>query len=62
MPSMDAVKAEPSPQTKAPAPRFTWRWKEKSVPRMWSPSRFISWALAMAVFRRLTARGYSART
>ena len=62
LPSMEAVRAEPSPQTKAPAPRFTWRWKQKSVPRMLSPSRPISSALAMAVFRRETASGYSART
>ena len=62
LPSMEAVRAEPSPHTKAPAPRFTCRWKEKSVPMMWSPRKPISSALAMAVFSRETARGYSART
>ena len=62
LPSMEAVRALPSPQTKAPAPRFTWMRKEKSLPMMWSPSRPYSSALAMAAFRRLTARGYSART
>ena len=32
LPSMEAVRALPSPQTKAPAPMFTWIRKEKSVP------------------------------
>ena len=62
LPSMEEVRALPSPQTKAPAPRFTWRWKLKPLPRMSSPSRPSSWAFSMAVFSRDTARGYSART
>ena len=62
LPSMEAVRALPSPQTKAPAPWFTWSRKSKPLPRIFSPRRPKSSALAMAVFRRLTARGYSART
>ena len=41
-PSMEAVRADPSPQTKAPAPRLICIWKEKSVPRMLSPNRPFS--------------------
>ena len=39
LPSIDAVNAEPSPHTKAPAPRLICNLKEKSVPRMLSPNR-----------------------
>ena len=33
-PSMDAVRADPSPHTKAPAPRLICRWKFTSEPRI----------------------------
>src|SRR5690606_40115944 len=36
-PSMEAMRAVSSPQTKAPAPIFSWMSKEKSVPRIRSP-------------------------
>ena len=62
LPSMEAVRALPSPHTKAPAPRLTWMWKEKSASMMCSPRRPYSSALAMADLSRLTASGYSART
>ena len=62
LPSMEAVRAEPSPQTKAPAPRLMWRWKEKSVPRMLSPRRPASSSSWMAWVSRATDMGYSART
>ena len=61
-PSMDAVRALPSPQTNAPAPRLICSRNEKSVPRILSPSRPHSSAWEIASFRRLTASGYSART
>ena len=60
--TIDAVRALPSPQTNAPAPLLTWMRKLKSLPRMFVPRRPISSARAMAVFRRFTASGYSART
>ncbi len=62
LPSIEAVSAEPSPQTNAPAPRLMWSRKEKSVPRMRSPRRPISSAWAIAMRRRSIASGYSART
>ena len=62
LPSIEAVSALPSPQTKAPAPRLMWMRNEKPLPRMLSPSSPNSSACAMAVRRRETAIGYSART
>ena len=61
-PSMEAMRAEDSPQTKAPPPRQTSRSKSKPVPRMSRPSRPRSFACRIASCRALTARGYSART
>ena len=62
LPSMEAVRALPSPQTNAPAPRFMCIWKEKPLPRMSSPRSPSSSACAIAVRSRETAIGYSART
>ena len=62
LPSMDAVMAEPSPQTNAPAPQLMCIWKLKPLPRMLSPSRPSSLACSMATVSRCTAMGYSART
>ena len=62
LPSIDAVSALPSPHTKAPAPLVICKWKEKSVPRMFSPRSPLSSACEIARRRRLIARGYSART
>ncbi len=61
-PSIEAVSALPSPHTNAPAPWLIWMRKLKSLPRIFVPRRPISSARAMAVFRRFTASGYSART
>ena len=61
-PSMEAVRAEPSPQTKAPAPLLMCIWKLKSEPRMLSPSSPRSSNWEMAFFSRETDMGYSART
>ncbi len=62
LPSIEAVRALPSPHTKAPAPRLICSRKEKPLPRMFSPSRPCSSAWAMAMRSRSTAMGYSART
>ena len=62
LPSMEAVSALPSPQTKAPAPRLMCIRKEKPLPRMSPPSSPSSSACAIAVRSRETAIGYSART
>ena len=61
LPSMEASRAVSSPQTKAPAPRRISMSKLKPLPRMFSPIRPYSRAAAIAVSRRWTARGYSAR-
>ncbi len=37
LPSIEAISAVSSPQTKAPAPSLILIWNEKSVPRMFSP-------------------------
>ena len=60
-PSMLAIRAVSSPQTKAPAPSLIVMSNEKSVPRMWSPSRPSFLIAAMAGRRRWMASGYSAR-
>ena len=62
LPSIDAVMAEPSPQTNAPAPQLMCIWKLKPLPRMLSPSSPSSFACSMATVSRCTAMGYSART
>ena len=62
LPSMEAMSAVSSPQTKAPAPSLIFRWNLQPLPSASSPSRPRSSAAAMAMRRRLTASGYSART
>ena len=62
LPSMDAVRAEPSPHTKAPAPRFICKWKLNPVPKILSPRIPSSSACLIAMRSLLTASGYSART
>ena len=62
LPSMEAIKAVSSPQTKAPAPILISRSKLNSVPRILFPSKFNSLACAIAFLRWATAIGYSART
>jgi len=62
LPSIEAVRALPSPQTKAPAPRFIWRWKRFPEPRILSPKSPAEVSCSMAIFSRSTANGYSART
>ena len=59
-PSMLAIRAVSSPQTKAPAPSLSVMSNEKSEPRMCSPSRPSLLMAAMAERRRRTASGYSA--
>ena len=61
-PSMDAIKAVSSPQTKAPAPSLTLRWNDHPEPSTSSPRMPRSLAVLMAMPSRLTASGYSART
>ena len=61
-PSIDVVKALPSPHTKAPAPWLMWRSKSNPEPKIFFPRSPLSIALSIAVCRRSTASGYSART
>ncbi len=61
LPSMEARSAVSSPHTKAPAPSLTLMSKENPLPRMFSPKNPAARACAMAMFKRLTASGYSAR-
>src|SRR5690606_28856770 len=61
LPSIEAIKAVYSPHTKAPAPMRTSKSKEKSVPRIFLPSKPYSFACLMAILSVLTAIGYSAR-
>ena len=61
-PSMEVISAVSSPQTNAPAPRRMSRSKLKPVPKRFFPSRPYSRACLMAMVRRCTAIGYSART
>ncbi len=61
-PSIEAISAVSSPQTKAPAPRLIETSKPKPVPRMSSPSRPRSRACSSAMPRCSIASGYSVRT
>ena len=61
-PSIDAVRALPSPHTNAPAPLLMCRWNEKPVPKMESPSSPLSSICPMACLNLATDNGYSART
>ena len=62
LPSMEAISAVSSPQTKAPAPSLRCRLNSQPVPKMSGPRKPRSSAAATAMVRRLTAVGYSART
>ena len=62
LPSMEVIRAVSSPHTNAPAPRRRSISKSKPVPKISLPNSSISRAWAMAIFRRSTAMGYSART
>ena len=62
LPSIEAISAVSSPQTKAPAPTLRCTSKRNPLPRMSSPRKPRSSASAIALVSRLTARGYSART
>ncbi len=62
LPSIEAISAVSSPQTKAPAPCLRCRWKRQPEPKMSSPRKPRSSASAIALVRRRTASGYSART
>jgi len=61
-PSMDASREVSSPQTKAPAPIRISKSKENPLPMISRPSipAFLAWSMALP--RRSTAIGYSART
>ncbi len=61
-PSIDAIKAVDSPQTKAPPPLAIFTSKSKPEPSMFFPSRPYSLAFLIALLNNLTARGYSVRT
>jgi len=60
-PSMERSRAVSSPQTKAPAPRRISMSKSNPEPRMFLPRSPYSRAWFMAILRRSTASGYSAR-
>ena len=62
LPSREDIRADDSPQTKAPAPVEMDAWKLNPVPMMLLPSRPRSSAWRMAAVRVWTARGYSMRT
>ena len=61
LPSIDAISAVSSPQTKAPAPSFTLAWKLNPEPKMSSPSSPYPRICPMAVLILSRAKGYSAR-
>ena len=60
-PSIDAISAVSSPQTKAPAPRRIWTSKLNEVSAMPAPRNPAFCARRIAVRSRATASGYSAR-
>ena len=61
LPSIEAINAVSSPHTKAPAPRRISILNLKPVPRILSPNQLSSLACLIAIFKRCTAIGYSAR-
>ena len=61
LPSTDAISAVSSPHTKAPAPRRIWTSKLNEVSAMPAPRNPARCAFRIAVRRRATASGYSAR-
>ncbi len=62
LPSMEAIRAVSSPQTNAPAPSLIFTLKEKLLPKIESPNNPTSSICLMAIFNRVIANGYSART
>ena len=62
LPSIEAISAVDSPQTKAPPPLLTFISKSNPEPRMFFPSSPFSSACAIASVTLSTARGYSLRT
>ncbi|MBT9165978.1 MAG: hypothetical protein DDT25_00642 [Chloroflexi bacterium] len=60
-PSIEAIKAVSSPQTKAPAPSLISISKSNPEPSMFFPRKPLFRLCARAIRTRLTARGYSAR-
>jgi hypothetical protein len=61
LPSIEAIRAVSSPQTNAPAPSRIWMSKLTLVSAIPAPRRPARWAWRIAVRRRETASGYSAR-
>src|SRR4030042_1011431 len=57
LPSIEAISAVSSPQTKAPAPSLIFKWKPKPEPRMPSPRRPYCSICPIAILRRFKARG-----
>ncbi len=62
LPSMEAISAVSSPQTKAPAPMRISMSKSKSVSNIRLPRKPMARACSRATESRAMARGYSART
>ena len=62
LPSIELRRAVSSPHTKAPAPSLICALKLKPEPIILSPSNPFSSICLIAILRRLTATGYSART
>ncbi len=60
-PSIEAISAVSSPQTKAPAPNLILTLKSKPLSKIFSPSNPIPSADLIAFFNLLIANGYSAR-
>ena len=61
LPSMEAIRAVSSPQTKAPPPRTTLSFSRRPLPSTSSPRMPWRSASAMAVVTLRTARPYSSR-
>ena len=62
LPSMEAMRAVSSPQTKAPAPMRRSMRKLKPVSKILLPRNWSRAACLMAFLSRSMARGYSPRT
>ena len=58
-PSIERIKAEDSPHTKAPPPLHISMSKSKLDPKMFLPNKPHSRAFSIAISNLLTARGYS---
>ncbi len=60
-PSILFIKAVSSPHTKAPAPILIFNSKLNLVPKIFLPNNPSFLACSMAIFKRVIAKGYSAR-